>query len=157
MVLIYCKKSVVNSHYFYISTINKYNSNCTLNQSYCLTRQCWGKNRLHKEEKTTEEETVQLISPSPLWLQQLPDNTETRENVQSKICWIKARVSRKYYHLERKRPLHCASAGQGVIEEFSFTQVSIYTCVSQSVTTSWIKWNLPTLSTITLTFPVCTK
>lgn len=152
-----CKKSLVNSLYVYISTINKYNSKCSLNKSYCLIRRGWGKNRLHKEEKTTEEETVQLISPSPLWLQQSPDNTETREDVQSEICWIKARVSREHYHLERKCPLHCASAGQGVIEEFSFTPVSIYTRVSQSVTTSWIKWNLPTLSTITLTFPVCTK
>lgn len=54
-----------------------------INKSYCLISQHWGKNQLGKEEKTTEEETVQLISLSPSWLQQSPDNKETKENKRS--------------------------------------------------------------------------
>lgn len=56
---------------------------CIISKSYCLISQCWGKNQLHKEKKTREEETVQLTSLSPLWLQQLPNNRETKENGQS--------------------------------------------------------------------------
>lgn len=69
-----------------------------INKSYCLINQGWGKNQLHKEENTTEEETVQLISLSPSWLQQLPNKTETKEDDQSNVCWIKAEVR----HIKRQ-------------------------------------------------------
>lgn len=45
-----------------------------LRKSYCLIWESWGKSQLHTEGKTIEEETLQLISLSPLLL----PNTETK-------------------------------------------------------------------------------
>lgn len=86
VVLIYCREFLVNSHYIDISRVNKYNNNRSLNKSYCLISQSWGENQLHEEEKTTQEETVQLTSVSPSRLQQLPNNAEIEDNGQLKMC-----------------------------------------------------------------------
>lgn len=56
-----------------------------INESYRLISRRWGKNQLCKEKKTTEEETVQLISLSPLWLQQLPIQAKEDSQLKSFI------------------------------------------------------------------------
>lgn len=65
----------------------------------------------------------------------------------------KSEMEKLYYHVERKFPLHCAYAQDG----FLLQSILFYTCVPQSTaTTSWIRWNLPTLSMISLThWPLC--
>lgn len=75
--------------------------------SYCLISHCWGMNQLQREVLITEELSILLTSPSPLWS---PDKSDTKENGESKICRINTRVCHKYYHLEWKLSLHCASA-----------------------------------------------
>lgn len=61
-------------------------------KSYCLISRCWGRNQLHKEAMTAEEETIRPISPSPLWL---PNKTEAKENGQLKYAGsIQEEVSR---------------------------------------------------------------
>lgn len=61
-------------------------------KSYCLISRCWGRNQLHKEVMTAEEETIRPISPSPLGL---PNKTEVKENGQSKCAGsIQEEVSR---------------------------------------------------------------
>lgn len=62
-----------------------------LRKSYCLIWESWGKSQLHTEGKTIEEETLQLISLSPLLL----PNTET------KVCGSKP-VSSKQEEVKRR-------------------------------------------------------
>lgn len=116
--------------------------------SYCLISHCWGMNQLHRGVLITEELSILPTSPSPLWS---PDKSDAKENGESKIYRINTRVCHKYYHLQWKLFLHCASAGILAVSHF-------YTCFPYLVTTSWIKWTLPTSSTIVstphvLTFP----
>ena len=115
--------------------------------SYCSISQCWGKNLLRKGEKTAEEETVQRISLSPSWSQQLPKNTERKMKMinRKKICWLKARVG-------HRRKQSTTMLGEGTlffvppregwpfIKEFSIAQGRFTPAASLSL------WRLPGLS-----------
>lgn len=118
-------------------------------KSYCLISQCWSMHQLHREALITKQESIPPTSLSPL---RSPGKSDTKENNECQTRRTNARVCHKYYHLEWKLPFHFASAG--VISPPS----QFYTRFPCPVTTSWIRWNLPTLSTIAwtphvLTFP----
>lgn len=53
-----------------------------MNVIYISVGLCCGKSQLHKEKRSTEEETELLISPSPLWTQRLPEDTNENSQVE---------------------------------------------------------------------------
>lgn len=118
-------------------------------KSYCSISQCWSTNQLHREALITKQASIPPTSLSPL---RSPGKSDTKENGEWIMCRIDTRVCHKCYHLEWKLRLHCASAGILSLPS------PFYTCLACPVTTSWIKWHLPTLSSIAqtrhvLTFP----
>lgn len=78
-----------------------------LRKSYCLIWESWGKIQLHTEGKTTEEETLQLISPSPLLL----PITGTKESGSKPVSSKQEEVKRRNHLVEWGVSLHFPSAG----------------------------------------------
>lgn len=78
-----------------------------LRKSYCLIWESWGKIQLHTEGKTTEEETLQLISPSPLLL----PITGTKESGSKPVSSKQEEVKKRNHLVEWGVSLHFPSAG----------------------------------------------
>lgn len=154
-----CNSSALIFHCFHkIQTFYHFNSNplikhcmacnstCTTIGSYHLISPCWDRNQPCKEEQTTEEGRVQLISGSPSWSQQLSKNIEGNGK------WkVKAQISdRQSITMLRERVPFTVPLYRTYLQWDLLVESAPLYSLHVFLPISWIRWSLPTLSMISV-------